>query len=306
MVFFFGIYTAVWRHFLEVGATNNEDDKMSKLRTILNAGLVVLTCSLAQLGYADTQVQADVVYGHKDGMALVYSVLQPENANGAAIVFMVSGGWYSRWSEPGVYENMFADMLESGFTVIPVHHGSAPRYHVPDAYADVSRAIRHIKMNADSLAIDPNRIGVTGGSAGGHLSLMLGLASDAGVASHRDPVMQHSNDVAAVVAYFPPVDLQEIAGPNDRFPALDFDVSGAAAISPILHADAGDPPTLLIHGDADDLVDISASEIMFAEFKEQKVVSDFIVIPGGQHGFRGENAVTANKARLEWFKKYLL
>jgi dipeptidyl aminopeptidase/acylaminoacyl peptidase len=62
----------------------------------------------------------------------------------------------------------------------------------------------------------------------------------------------------------------------------------------------------LIHGDADDLVNISASEIMYAELQKQNIESDFIVIPGGQHGFRGENAKTANNARLEWFKKRLL
>jgi acetyl esterase/lipase len=273
---------------------------------ILSAGLLIFGSCFANLNFAESNVKSDVVYGHKDGMALVYSVLQPENANGAAIVFMVSGGWYSRWSEPAIYENMFSDMLESGFTVIPVHHGSAPRYHVPDAYADVSRAIRHIKMNADSLGIDASRIGVTGGSAGGHLSLMIGMDSDSGLNGNQDPIMRAANDVAAVVAYFPPVDLREIAGPNDRFPALNFDTDKAAAISPILHADAGDPPTLLIHGDADDLVNISASIIMYAEFQKQNVESDFITIPGGQHGFRGDNATIANKARLEWFKKYLL
>lgn len=279
---------------------------MTKIRKSLVAGLLVLGSCVANLSIAEPSVTSDVVYGHKDGMALVYSVLQPENPNGAAIVFMVSGGWYSRWSEPAVYESRFSDELEAGFTVIPVHHGSAPRYHVPDAYADVSRAIRHIKMNADSLGIDADRIGVTGGSAGGHLSLMIGMDSDSGLSGNRDPIMQAANDVAAVVAYFPPVDLREIAGPNDRFPALNFDVDKAAAISPILHADAGDPPTLLIHGDADDLVNISASEIMFAEFKKKKIESDFITIPGGQHGFRGDNAKVANKARLEWFKKHLL
>lgn len=279
---------------------------MAKSRKLFSSAFILLACVLAQPSFGETSVKADVVYGHKDGMALVYSVLQPDNANGAAIVFMVSGGWYSRWAEASVYENRFADMLESGFTVIPVHHGSAPRYHVPDAYADVSRAIRHIKLNASSIGIDPERIGVTGGSAGGHLSLMIGLDSDQGLSQAKDLTMQQANDVAAIVAYFPPVDLREIAGPNDRFPALDFDVASAASISPILHVDAADPPTLLIHGDADTLVNISASEIMIAELKAQQVESDFIVVKGGQHGFRGENAKLANKARLEWFKKHLL
>lgn len=279
---------------------------MQKLFKLAYGAALMLGLVFTQFSQAQITSTEDVIYGHKDGMALVYSVLSPAEGNGAAVVFMVSGGWYSRWSEPEVYERMFSDELAAGFTVIPVHHGSAPRYHVPDAYADVSRAIRHIKMNAKNYGIDADRIGVTGGSAGGHLSLMLGLNADSGNANASDVVMQHDNSVATIVAYFPPVDLREIVGPNDRFPALNFDVAQAAAISPILHVDEADPSVLLIHGDADDLVNISASEIMYAELQKQNVESDFIVIPGGQHGFRGENAKIANKARLAWFKKHLL
>ena len=271
-----------------------------------NTLLVTIALLFTSPGFAELSIESDVVYGHKDGMALVYTVLQPENANGAAIVFMVSGGWFSRWSPAQRYARQFEDMLDAGFTVIPVHHGSAPRYRVPEAYADVSRAIRHIKLHAQQHGIDPDRIGVTGGSAGGHLSLMLGLDSDAGISGDRDEVMRNSNAVAAIVAYFPPVDLREITGPNDRFPALDFEQGKAAAISPILHADPSDPPTLLIHGDADELVDISNSVDMQAEFEKQHITSEFITIPGAGHGFRGDDATQAAALRLDWFKKYLL
>ena len=274
---------------------------MKKNTLLVTIALLFTSPSFAELG-----IKSDVIYGHKDGMALVYSVLQPENANGAAIVFMVSGGWYSRWSPPQRYAAQFDDMLDAGFTVIPVHHGSAPRYRVPEAYADVSRAIRHIKLHAEQHGIDPDRIGVTGGSAGGHLSLMLGMDSDAGIDGDRDEVMRNSNAVAAIVAYFPPVDLREITGPNDRFPALDFEQGKAAAISPILHADPSDPPTLLIHGDADTLVDISNSIDMQAEFEKHHITSEFITISGAGHGFRGDDAVRAAGLRLDWFKKYLL
>ena len=269
--------------------------------------LLAITASFASLfSLADVSIKADVVYGHKDGMALVYDVITPEDANGAAVVFMVSGGWFSRWAPPENRTQQFAHYLDAGFTLIPVHHGSAPRYKVPDAYADVSRAIRHIKMNAEVHGIDPDKIGVTGGSAGGHLSLMLGLDSDTGDANSQDEVMRHGNEVAAIVAYFPPVDLRQITGPNDRFPALDFPQEKAATISPILFADAGDPPTLLIHGDADELVPISASQIMQAEFEKQSVVSDFITISGAGHGFRGDDAVRAANASVAWFKQHLL
>ena len=273
------------------------------MKALINL-LVVGALLFAQSAAAET-IKSDVVYGHKDGMALVYDVIKPDNSNGAVVVFMVSGGWYSRWAPPETRARQFDYLLDAGFTLIPVHHGSAPRYHVPDAYADVSRAIRHIKLNAGDYGIDKNRIGVFGGSAGGHLSLMLGLNSDDGDTTASDPVLRQDNHIAAVVSYFPPVDLRPIVGPSERFPALDFSASKAASISPILFADDGDPPTLLIHGDADELVPISNSELMQAEFEKQGVVSDFITIPGAGHGFRGSDATQAAAASRDWFSKHL-
>ncbi|MDT8429057.1 MAG: alpha/beta hydrolase [Pseudomonadales bacterium] len=278
------------------------------MRSTMHAGMIKLMAFallLMNTATAEVSIKADVVYGHKDGMALVYDVLQPEQANGAAIVYMVSGGWVSRWAEPENRVRQFSDMLDAGFTVIPVHHGSSPRYFVPEAYADVSRAIRHIRLHADAHGIDPDRIGVTGGSAGGHLSLMLGLNADNGDSTAADPVLQTGNQVATVVAYYPPVDLRSMTGPSDRFPALNFPNEQAASISPLLHVDPQDPPVLLIHGDADDLVNISHSQNMFAELQTKGIESNFITLPGAGHGFRGEDARKAAAARLAWFEKHL-
>ncbi|MAO41751.1 MAG: peptidase S9 [Pseudohongiella sp.] len=274
---------------------------------ILNGCLLACLMVFCSGTQAQVKITPNVVYGHKDGMALIYDVFQPEqNANGAAIVYMVSGGWFSRWTEPQNRLNSFASMLDEGYTVIAVHHGSAPRYKVPEARADVSRALRHIRLHAEEYGFDPERIGVTGGSAGGHLSLMLGLDADAGMTDSDDPIMRAGNGVAAVVAYFPPVDLRSMTGPNDRFPALDFPQEQAAGISPLLHADENDPPVLLIHGDADELVNISHSERMYSALQEAGVVSEFITIEGGAHGFRGDDAQEAAMARLEWFNQHLL
>jgi len=268
--------------------------------------LVLCLVAAWGLAQAEVRIQSDVIYGHKDGMALIYDVFYPEGEqNGAAVVYMISGGWFSRWTEPDNRVNGYRYLLDEGYTVFAVHHGSAPRYYVPEAYADVSRALRHIRMNADIYGIDADRLGVTGASAGGHLSLMIGLNADEGDASADDPVLQHSNAVAAVVAYFPPVDLRQMTGPNDRFPALNFPREQAAAISPVLLADADDPPVLLIHGDADDLVDISHSVNMFEALQLAGIESDFITIPGAGHGFIGEDGRRATQARLDWFNRHL-
>ena len=148
---------------------------------------------------------------------------------------------------------------------------------------------------------------------------MVGLDSDQGVPDDADEVMRVGNSVAAVVAYFPPVEFREIESaevgivnevPQEellrRFPALDYDRELIPSVTPILFVDDSDPPTLLIHGDADPLVNVTHSFAIKEQFDNNQVESELIVIPGAEHGFRGEDAVKANNARLAWFQKYLL
>ena len=245
---------------------------------------------------ADVAITADVVYGHKDGMALVYDVFQPEDANGASVLFMVSGGWYSGWTPPERRRRGFEYLLDAGFTLFAVQHGSAPRFKVPDAVADVRRAVRHVRMSAERFGIDPNRLGVMGGSAGGHLSLMLGLASDGGEEDAADPVLRVPNRVQAVVAYFPPVDLTSSAGPNERFPALEFDPALASDVSPINFVSEDDPPVLMVHGDEDRLVPLRNSERMSEALDGVGVSNKVVVLEGAGHGFRGAHR---DRARTE-------
>ncbi len=278
---------------------------MNDLEATCRRAIACGALTLAMLASAGPTITPDVVYGHKDGMALVYDVFQMEEPNGAAVLMMMSGGWFSRWQPPERRAGRIAHLLDAGFTVFTVYHGSAPRYKVPDAVADVRRAVRHVRANAARFGIDPDRLGVTGGSAGGHLSLMLGLASDSGSADSEDPVLRVGNGVQAVVAYFPPVDLSESVGPSERFPALDFDPALAADVSPIGFVSAEDPPVLLIHGDQDRLVPISHSERMAKALGEAGVVSELVVIEGAAHGFRGENGERARREMVAFFAEHL-
>jgi acetyl esterase/lipase len=260
----------------------------------------------------DYKITPDVIYGHKAGMALTFDVIHPKKPNGAGVLFMVSGAWVSMWIPPEEWVkpappfglNHFRELVDEGYTLFIVRHGSSPQFKVPEAVADVQRAVRYIRGHAKEFDIDPDRLGVCGGSAGGHLSLMLGTASDEGKKDSKDDVEHASDRVAAVVAYFPPVDLRQWVG-DKRFPALHFDEKLAESVSPIVYVSKDDPPTLLIHGDKDDLVKLDNSERILEAFKKEGVPCDLIVIKGAGHGFAGKDGKRASKALVEWFDKYL-
>jgi acetyl esterase/lipase len=271
----------------------------------------------------------DLVYGHKAGMALTLDVFRPASPNGASVLNMVSGGWVSRWRDPEQAQAGYQALLDQGFTVFAIRHGSSPRFNVPEAYADVTRAVRYVRLHAPHFGLDAERIGVYGGSAGGHLSLMLGLNSDEGDPNAADEVLRHSSRVAAVVANYPPVDLRPRATPSERFPAtipdqslffaggvvpgaaerfvaIDVEDEAGASVSPILFVTPDDPPTLLIHGDADALVDFNNSELMQAALMASGVETGLVVIEGAGHGFRTpEDRAQASDALVGWFVEHL-
>jgi acetyl esterase/lipase len=285
-------------------------------------------------GLAATRTR-DVIYGRKFGMALTMDVFTPNSdANGAAVLFVVSGGWVSD-NQPlnGALLGPFvSEPLKRGYTVFAVFHGSQPRFTIPEAVADLNRAVRFIRAHSRDYGIDPNRIGITGGSAGGHLSLMQGTAGDSGNPKSSDPVERQSSRVQAVACLFPPTDFLNYGG-KDRYafgsgellmafrPAADVRELDpqtlrlerptdekkqhelAAQISPITHVSADDPPTLIVHGDADKLVPIQQAEAIIARFKQVGVKAELITRPDRGHDLNGIDKDIA--AMTDWFDKNL-
>src|SRR5207247_11428380 len=119
---------------------------------------------------------------------------------------MVSGGWHASHEQIGQLALRSGPLLERGDTVFAVVHGSAPKYTVSEILPQIDRATRFIRYHAKEYGVDPDRLGITGGSSGGHLSLMQGCASQPGNEKAKDPVDRVSSKVAAVGCFFPPTD----------------------------------------------------------------------------------------------------
>ncbi len=256
----------------------------------------------------------DIIYGHRDGMALTYDVFKPaKHANGALVVNMVSAGWRSSWAPPEERQARYQALIDRGFTVVALYHASAPRFQVPDAVADVRLGMRHIKLHAADYGADPARIGVWGASAGGHLALVAGMMADDGKASAANPLERSGNRPAAVVAYFPPTDLAALLQGRPKVDAIAFDDKLFASVSPILGVDARDPPTLILQGDADRGVPPAQAQAMHAALDKAGVENELKMYAGADHDFyvRGDPvrtdayATDAMTAMVGWFESHL-
>lgn len=272
----------------------------------------------------------DVVYGRKYGLALTMDVFTPkEKPNGRGVIFCVSGGWIS--GKEGINTFFFRELLDRGYTVFAVVHGSQPKFTIPEVLDDMHRAVRFIRFHAKEYGVDPERLGICGGSAGGHLSLMQGNAPKAGNPKAPDPIERESSRVAAVGCFFPPTDFLNYGkegqvalgeGTLKGFrPPFDFwereketnklvviadqerRKAIGKAISPVYYVTAESAPALIIHGDADTLVPIQQAELIIARYKEVKVPCELVVKPKAGHGWGGLDKDV--KLIADWFDKYL-
>jgi acetyl esterase/lipase len=255
----------------------------------------------------------DVVYGHRDGMALTYDVFKPKNANGAMVVNMVSAGWVSSWGPPEERQARYQWLIDKGFTVAALYHASAPRFAIPDAVRDVQLGLRHIKLHAADYGVDPAHIGVWGASAGGHLALVAGLMADDGNPTAANAVERADNHVTAVVAYFPPTDFEKFWTDRPKVGALSFDDALRAGISPINFVDSTDAPILIISGGADNVVPVAQSETLQTALNSAGIENKLVVFPDADHDFyvKGDPARTdayaldAMNRMVQWFEQYL-
>ena len=268
----------------------------------------------------------DVVYGHKDGLALTLDVLEPEqHRKGIGLVLVSSGSWKSEKSDVfekeeqrRKHDHWCQGLLKGGFTLFVARHGSSPRYTVPEMTPDLNRAVRFVRAHAEKFQVDPNRLGITSGSSGGHLSLMAAYTGDDGKPDSSDPIERTGSRVQAVVAWFPPTDLVnwgidggykfiELARPGmfERILGKVTDIEQQLKeISPIYLVNDQSPPLLLMHGDADLTVPLQQSVILKQKYEKLGLPVKLVVQPGGGHsswpGIMDQYPIV-----WEWFDTYL-
>jgi acetyl esterase/lipase len=284
---------------------------------LVACSLVLLTSALAQTNVNFTRTE-DVIYGRKFGTALTLDVFQPAKPNGVGIVFMVSGGWFS--SHEGINQEKYRPFLERGYTVFAVVHGSQPKFVVAEIVEDIHRALRFIRHNAGKYGVNPNRLGITGGSAGGHLSLTMAVKGGSGKPDAKDPIDRESSAVQCVACFFPPTDFLNYGAPGDdavgvgtlknfkpafgpRSDTAEGRQELGREISPIYFIRSNTPPVLIVHGNADKLVPIYQAQMFVKRCEELGVKAKLVVREGKGHGWPGINQDWPILA--DWFDEHL-
>ncbi|MDB5339279.1 MAG: alpha/beta hydrolase [Planctomycetaceae bacterium] len=304
-------------------------------RVSLYLSLGVLTClvstglSGASKESSSVRHQADVIYGRKFDLALTMDVFSPAKPNGLGIIHLANGGWHKAHQDPST----FAELLKRGYTVFRVVLAGEPKFTIPEAAADIHRAVRFIRYHAKDYGINPDRLGNTGASSGGHLSLLQAYSGDAGNPQSTDPIERTSSRIQAVACFFPLTDLLNYGAPGQvqcgdfgplayhraSFDFQEFDpetrvyskVTDDAKkrtilgqISPISHVTKDSPPTFIIHGDKDLVVPLQQSELLVAKLKAAGVPVELVIKKDGGHPWPNFWTVDG-PALADWFDRYL-
>ena len=241
---------------------------------------------------------ADLTYKTADGEPLRLDLALPPA--GAAdgpmplLAFVHGGGWVAGWK--GRYTPETVAAARRGYAAATIQYrlsGAAPgggyQAPFPAALEDVRNALAWLVGQADELNLDPDRVGLAGDSAGGHLSLLTALSANEPGAADAVPRVP----VAAVVNLFGVTDMSAYyTGSRHSRAVLSLFLGGHLAdrtavydaASPARFVDPADPPVLTVHGTADSVVPFDQAERLHAALDDAGVTNELIPIEGGQHG----------------------
>jgi len=298
------------------------------MRNCIACGLLAaLVLATANTAAAEEEVpytqEEDHVYLSLDGQDFYMDIFRPKEADGPGeglgIIDIASGAWSSDRGKIADHKRagMFDIFCARGYTVFAVRPGTRGQFPIPEMVDHIKHAIRYIKENAEEYGVDPERLGITGPSAGGHLASLATLTAEPSDPDAEDPLLRHSTEVAAAGVFFPPTDFLNWGGnraAHARLGDLYFrgGVDGhsdeaiaerAREISPRHQVRGKTVPFLIFHGDADLVVPLQQSEVLVEALEAAGSEVTLVVVPGGGHPWPTINEEIEKLA--DWFDEVL-
>lgn len=263
--------------------------------------LLVPVCALSQ----GPKIERDLVIGSAGGEKLHLDFLRPAAGDGPfpLIVFIHGGGW--RGGHRSETHGLMQGASKFGYASAAIQYRFAPKHRFPAQWEDVQLAFQYLRKEAEKLQIDPERIVVVGGSAGGHLALLAGL--------HKNERGERLPGIRGIVNLCGPTDLVHVKIPDDGNAAMkkaagvtvdelidallgtnDRNAEIAKRASPVTYIDKKAPPVLTIHGAQDNIVPAEQANILHTALKEAGVKENLILLEGVGHDLGG----AANRLQL--------
>jgi len=267
---------------------------------------------LAAAADPDVRVEQDLTYlgaGRAERLDLYMPVKVDQGQRLPGIVIIHGGGWTGGTKRGAREQNIGTNLAKNGYVCISIDYllATQDKPTWPQNLHDCKTAVRWLRANAEKYGVDPDHIGVIGGSAGGHLALMVGLAGPETGLDPKDPHGTLSCQVQAVVDLYGPADLVHRGRDHVMLPGTWADRPDLyKQASPVSHARKGNPPVLILHGTKDATVPVEQSQRMAEALKNAGVEHELVLVEGAPHSFHLEpKEKDLRPVVIEFFNEHL-
>ncbi len=246
----------------------------------------------------------DIEYANVDGISLKLNLALPKNAEGPCpgLIFIHGGAW--KGGEREIYHLYTYNFAQQGYAAATISYRLSDQAKFPAAVQDAKCAVRWMRANAETYGIDPDNIAVIGGSAGGHLAMMVGYSAGVPELEGEGGNPDVSSAVQAVVNFYGPwdltADIAKESGDVKGFLGATYDENPDVYLksSPMHYLDAGDPPTLIFQGSIDEVVPVDQADGLAARLEELGIPHEYERFEGWPHTM--DLAKPVNE-RCRWF-----
>lgn len=221
------------------------------------------------------------------------------NGRSPAVVWIHGGGWMSGTKAENRAKEICSALAESGYVTVSIDYKLRNGAWPQNLY-DCKNAVRFLRARAEHYGVDPQRIAVAGGSAGGHLALMVAYTAGQAALEPNAPYPDLSSSVRCVINMYgitniltrrktdpsgKPTDIIFLGGALGVYGAADATAPVLRLASPISHVTPASPPTLILHGRADSTVDYLQAEELAAVLQRNDVSHQLVILDEVGHTF---------------------